>query len=136
MYIYLAEWFEQRYIQLVIAESSMKNVAETTLCNFLSITSTSSQEQARFTNVERKCNSQSLFYIFLDSVLSIFTVSNGAYISQLFYIEHFPSGSLECYSSSLYFATPLSPQNVMSTRRRKITKWRNVFKLRLIYLNF
>ena len=91
MYIYLIEWFyiEQHYIQLVIAESSMKNVAETTLCNFPSITSTCSQEQARFTDVERKCNSQSLFYTFLDSVLSIFTVSNGAYISQLFYIEHY-----------------------------------------------
>ena len=91
MYIYLIEWFyiEQHYIQLVIAESGMKNVAETTLCNFPSITSTCSQEQARFTDVERKCNSQSLFYTFLDSVLSIFTVSNGAYISQLFYIEHY-----------------------------------------------
>ena len=91
MYIYLAEWFciEKRYIQLVIVESSMKNVAETTLCNFPSITSTCSQEQARFIDVERKCNSKSLFYIFLDSVLSIFTVSNGAYISQLFCIKHY-----------------------------------------------
>ena len=91
MYIYLAEWLciEQRYIQLVIAESSMKNVAETTLCNFPSITSTCSQEQARFIDVERKCNSQSLFYIFLDSVFGIFTVSNGAYITQLLCIEHY-----------------------------------------------
>ena len=91
MYVYLIEWFyiKQHYIQLVIAESGMKNVAETTLCNFLSITSTCSQEQARFTDIERKCNSQSLFYIFLDSVLSIFTISNGAYISQLFYIKHY-----------------------------------------------
>ena len=91
MYIYLAEWFciEHRYIQLVIAESGMKNVAETTLCNFPSITSTCSQEQERFTDVERKCNSQSLFYISLDSVLSISTVLNGAYISQLFYIEQY-----------------------------------------------
>ena len=83
MYIYLVEWFciEQCYIQLVIAESSMKNVAEKNICNFPSITSTCSQEKARFTDVERKCNSQSLFYIFLDSVLSIFTISNRAYIS-------------------------------------------------------
>ena len=83
MYIYLAEWFciEQHYIQLVIAESSMNNVVETTICNFPSITSTCSKEQARFIDVERKCNSQSLFYIFLDSVFSIFTVSNGGYIS-------------------------------------------------------
>ena len=91
MYIYLVEWFciEQRYIEWVIAESGMKNVAKTTVRNFPSITSTCSQEQARFTDVERKCNSQSLFYIFLDSVLGIFTVSNGAYISQLFCIEHY-----------------------------------------------
>ena len=91
MYIYLAEWFciKQHYIQLVIAESSMKNVAETTICNFPSITSTCSKEQARFIDVERKCNSQSLFYIFLDSLFGIFTVSNGAYISQLLCIEHY-----------------------------------------------
>ena len=91
MYIYLAEWFciEQHYIQLVIAESSIKNVAETTICNFPSITSTCPKEQARFIDVERKCNSQSLFYIFLDSVFGIFTVSNGAYISQLLCIEHY-----------------------------------------------
>ena len=84
MYIYLVEWFyiEQRYIQKVIADSGMKNAAKTALCNFLSITSACSQEQARFTNVERKCNSQYLVYIFLDSVLGIFTFSNGAYISQ------------------------------------------------------
>ena len=91
MYIYLVEWFciEQRYIQQVIAHSDMKNVAKTTLCNFPSITSACSQEQAWVTDVERKCNSQSLFYIFLDSVLGIFTFSNGAYISQGFCIEHY-----------------------------------------------
>ena len=84
MYIYLVEWFciEQCYIQQVIADSDMKNVANIPLCNFPSITSPCSQEQAWFTNFERKCNSQSLFYIFLDSVLGIFTFSNGAYISQ------------------------------------------------------
>ena len=91
MYIYLIKWLciEQRYIQLVIVESGMKNVAKKTLCNFSSITSKCSQEQARFSDVERKCNSQSLFYIFLDSVLSLFTASNGVYISQLFHIEHY-----------------------------------------------
>ena len=91
MYIYLAKWFciEQRYIQLVIAESAMKNVVETTLCNFPSITRTYSQEQGRFTNIERKCNSQSLFYIFLDSVLRISTISNGVDISQLSCIDHY-----------------------------------------------
>jgi len=91
MYIYLVEWFciEQRYIQQVIAHSDMKNVAKTALCNFPSITSACSQEQAWVTDVERKCNSQSLFYIFLDSVLGIFTFSNGAYISQGFCIEHY-----------------------------------------------
>ena len=91
MYIYLLEWFciEQRYIEQVIADSDMKNVANTTLCNFPSITSPCSQEQAWFTNFERKCNSQSLFYIFLDSVLGIVTFSNGAYISQGFCIEHY-----------------------------------------------
>jgi len=48
MYIYLVEWFciEQRYIQQVIADSDMKNVANTALCNFPSITSPCSQEQA------------------------------------------------------------------------------------------
>jgi len=48
MYIYLVEWFciEQRYIQQVIADSDMKNAAKTTLCNFPSITSACSQEQA------------------------------------------------------------------------------------------
>jgi len=80
---------EQRYIQQVIADSDMKNAATTTLCNFPSIESTCSQGQAWFTNVERKCNSHSLFYIFLDSVLDIFTFSNGAYISQGFCIEHY-----------------------------------------------
>ena len=58
----------------------MKNVAETTICNFPSITSTCSKEQARFIDVERKCNSQSLFYIFLDSVLRIFTFQSFVYL--------------------------------------------------------
>ena len=140
MYIYLVKWFciEQRYIQQVIAHSDMKNVAKTALCNFPSITSACSQEQAWVTDVERKCNSQSLFYIFLDSVLGIFTFSNGAYISQGFCIEHYIRKVFfnALTSSSLYFTNPLSPQNTITTRRSKITKWRNIFKLRLIDLNF
>ena len=114
MYIYLAEWFciEQRYIQLVISESGMKNVAETTLCNFLSITSTCSQRKARFIDVERKCNSQSLFYIFLDSLFGIFTVSNGAYIYQLFCIEHYIR---KVHLNSLPLHCTLQPQFPLET---------------------
>ena len=101
MYIYLAEWFciEQRYIQLVIAESAMKNVVETTLCNFPSITRTYSQEQARFTNIERKCNSQSLFYIFLDSVLHIFTLLNDYVRKNIVSMKNAPLTDKSCFSS-------------------------------------